>query len=368
MASPSPEQILEALRPIEDPDFKRSIVELGFIKDLEIDGGRVAFKIELTTPACPVKEQFREAASRAVSALPGVDRVEVEMTANTRATPQAPDAPEGLAGVKNIIAVASGKGGVGKSTVSVNLAFGLQQSGARVGLLDCDVYGPSVPLMTAASGKPAVSADRKIMPLDVNGVRLMSIGFLAGEDAPVIWRGPMVHGIIRQFLSDVDWGELDYLVLDMPPGTGDAALTVTQTAPLAGAVIVTTPQEVSLIDARKGLQMFRRVNVPVLGIVENMSYFVPPDLPDRRYNIFGEGGGERASQELGVPLLVQIPIQPDVVEAGDSGKPTIVANPGSPAGEAFALLVGSVARKVALLHVDAPPVLGGNIEWVNTPG
>jgi ATP-binding protein involved in chromosome partitioning len=315
-----------------------------------------------------VKEQFREAASRAVSALAGVDAVEVEMTANTRAAPRTPDAPEGLAGVKNIIAVASGKGGVGKSTVSVNLAYGLQQSGARVGLLDCDVYGPSVPLMTAASGRPAVTPERKIIPLEVGGVKLMSIGFLAGDDAPVIWRGPMVHGLISQFLADVDWGELDYLVLDMPPGTGDAALTVTQNAPLAGAVIVTTPQEVALIDARKGLQMFQRVNVPVLGIVENMSYFVPPDLPDRRYQIFGEGGGKRAAQELGVPLLVQVPLQPDVVEAGDSGKPTLVANPGSPAGEAFAQLAGIVARKVALLHVDAPPVLGGNIEWVNTPG
>ncbi len=368
MASPSPDQILEALRPIEDPDFKRSIVDLGFVKNIEIDGGRVAFRIELTTPACPVKDQFREAASRAVSALPGVEEVVVEMTADTRAASRAPDAPEGLARVKNIIAVASGKGGVGKSTVSVNLAYGLHQSGARVGLLDCDVYGPSVPLMTAASGAPEITADRKIMPIEVQGVRLMSIGFLAGKDAPVIWRGPMVHGIIKQFLSDVEWGELDYLVLDMPPGTGDAALTVTQIAPLAGAIIVTTPQEVSVIDARKGLQMFRRVNVPVLGIVENMSYFIPPDLPDRRYAIFGEGGGERAAKELGVPLLVQIPLQPDVVEAGDTGKPTLIANPGSPAGEAFALLTGSVARKVAMLYAEAPPVLGGNIEWVNTPG
>ena len=368
MANPSPEQVLEALRPIEDPDFKRSIVDLGFIKDLEIDAGRVSFKIELTTPACPVKEQFREAASRAVSALAGVDEVEVEMTANTRAAARSPDAPEGLAQVKNIVAVASGKGGVGKSTISVNLAFGLLASGARVGLLDCDVYGPSIPLMTATSGKPAVTPDHKIHPLDVRGLKLMSIGFLAGEDAPVIWRGPMVHGIIRQFLSDVEWGELDYLVLDMPPGTGDAALTVTQTAPLAGALIVTTPQEVAVIDARKGLQMFRRVNVPVLGIVENMSYFIPPDLPDRRYPIFGQGGGERAARELGVPLLAQVPLQPDVVEAGDSGKPTLVANPDSPAGRVFADLVGSVARKLAVLHADAPPVLGGNIEWVNTPG
>ena len=366
--SRAPDAVLDARRPSEDPDFNRSIVDLGFVKDISIEDGRVAFKIELTTPACPVKEQFRDAARRAVSALPGVTGVEVEMTAHTRGAAQSPDAPEGLSRVKNIVAVASGKGGVGKSTVSVNLAFGLQASGARVGLLDCDVYGPSVPLMTGVSGKPGVTAERKILPLETHGIQLMSIGFLAGEDAPVIWRGPMVHGIIRQFLGDVEWGELDYLVLDMPPGTGDAALTVTQTAPLAGAVIVTTPQEVSVIDARKGLQMFRRVNVPVLGIVENMAFFVPPDLPDRKYYIFGQGGGQRACDELGVPLLAQIPLQPDVVEAGDSGKPTVVTNPGSPAGEAFVALAGLVARKLSLLHAEAPPVLGGNIEWVNTPG
>ncbi len=371
MAQLTPAAVLEALRPIQDPDFHRSIVDLGFVKDLEIEGGRVSFRIELTTPACPVKEQFREAAERAVRGLPGVSEVAVEMTANTRGgSAGAPGKaiPDGVRDVKNIVAVASGKGGVGKSTVAANLAVALGQTGASVGLLDCDVYGPSVPLMLATRGEPEVTVDRKIVPKQGYGLRLMSIGFLAGENAPVIWRGPMVHGVIRQFLQDVLWGELDYLVLDMPPGTGDAALTLVQSAPIAGAVIVTTPQEVALIDARKGLKMFQRVNVPVLGIVENMAYFTPPDLPDRRYCIFGEGGGARAAEELGVDLLVQVPLQPDVVQAGDEGKPTVLSSPDSPAAQAFRQLAGTVARKLSMLHVEAPPMLDANIQWVNTPG
>ena len=282
--------VLTALRPIVDPDFNRSIVDLGFVKGIDIQGGRVSFRIELTTPACPVKEQFQRAAERAVGALPGVDEVHVTMTANTRGSRPETAASEVLPGVRNVIAVASGKGGVGKSTIAANLAVALAQTGAKVGLLDCDVYGPSVPLMMATHGEPEVTPERKIVPKEGYGMKLMSIGFLAGEGAPVIWRGPMVHGVIRQFLTEVDWGELDYLVLDMPPGTGDAALTLTQTAPLSGAIIVTTPQEVALIDARKGLKMFQRVNVPVLGIVENMSWFECPDCGSR-HAIFGSGGG-----------------------------------------------------------------------------
>jgi ATP-binding protein involved in chromosome partitioning len=368
---PTQAQVLEALRPIQDPDFHRSIVDLGFVKELEVERGCVSFRIELTTPACPVKEQFREAAERAVRALPGVREVRVEMTANTRGGSGASAGkaiPDGVRDVKNIVAVASGKGGVGKSTVAANLALALAEAGAAVGLLDCDVYGPSVPLMLATRGEPEVTADRKIVPKQAYGLAVMSIGFLAGENAPVIWRGPMVHGVIRQFLQDVLWGELDYLILDMPPGTGDAALTLVQSAPIAGAVIVTTPQEVALIDARKGLKMFQRVNVPVLGIVENMAFFVPPDLPDHRYAIFGEGGGARAAAELGVDLLVQVPIQPDVVQAGDEGKPTVVSQPRSPAAQAFRELAGTVARKLSLLHAEAPPLLDANIQWVNTPG
>jgi ATP-binding protein involved in chromosome partitioning len=360
-------EVLEALRPIQDPDFNRSIVDLGFIKGLSIAGGRVSFKIELTTPACPVKEQFEAAARQAVAALPGVSAVDVEMTANTRGASRPAQGSDLLPGVKNTIAVASGKGGVGKSTVAVNLALALRATGARVGLLDVDVYGPSIPLMLDVSGRPHVTPERKIVPKESFGLKLMSIGFLAGEDAPVIWRGPMVHGVVRQFLADVEWGELDYLVLDLPPGTGDAALTLVQSAPLSGAVIVTTPQEVSLIDARKGLKMFERVQVPVLGIVENMSHFVCPSC-DERHFIFGEGGGARAAAELGVPQLVQIPLQPDVVWSGDHGRPTVVDQPDSPAARAFTELAGILARKLSLLHAEAPPILDANIEWVNTPG
>jgi ATP-binding protein involved in chromosome partitioning len=368
MAELTEDEILNALRPIQDPDFNRSIVDLGFVKRVVIDAGRVSFTIELTTPACPVKEQFQQAARDAVLALDGVESVDVEMTADTRRGPRTAQAEQLLPGVRNLVAVASGKGGVGKSTVAVNLALALKQTGARVGLLDVDVYGPSIPLMLDVSGKPQVTPDRKIVPKQSYGLSLMSIGFLAGENAPVIWRGPMVHGIVRQFLADVDWGELDYLILDLPPGTGDAALTLVQTAPLSGAVIVTTPQEVALIDARKGLAMFQRVNVPVLGIVENMSFFIPPDMPDRKYFLFGEGGGARAAEELGVDLLVQIPLQPDVVVSGDTGRPTVIAEPESPAAQAFTALAGLVARKLSLLHAEAPPVLDSNIEWVNTPG
>ncbi len=365
MSQISETDVLDALRPIVDPDFHRSIVELGFVKDIEIDGDRVAFKIELTTPACPVKAEFERQANEAVAALPGVATVDVTMTSNTRGASRASN-PDVLPGVKNIVAVASGKGGVGKSTVSVNLALALRDSGAEVGLLDADIYGPSIPLMLDVRGQPQITPDRKIVPKEALGLRCMSIGFLAGEDAPVIWRGPMVHGVIKQFLSDVDWGELDYLVLDLPPGTGDAVLTICQGAPLSGAVIVTTPQEVALIDARKGLKMFERVNVPVLGIVENMSWFTCPKC-DERHALFGEGGGGRAAKELGVELLGQIPLQPDVVRAGDEGHPTVLSSPDSPAGTAFFEIAGMVARKLSLLNAEAPPILDSNIEWVNTP-
>lgn len=355
-------QILNALRPIVDPDFNRSIVDLGFVKEIEIRGGDVSFKIELTTPACPVKEQFREAAQTAVGALSGVTSVDVTMTANTRGRTRGPAGgadtaqEEILPGVKNVIAVASGKGGVGKSTVASNLAIALAQTGAEVGLLDCDIYGPSIPLMLATHGEPSITPERKMIPKIGYGMKLMSIGFLTGDDAPVIWRGPMVHGVIRQFLTDVVWGELDYLVLDLPPGTGDAVLTLTQMAPLSGAVIVTTPQEVALIDARKGLKMFQRVNVPVLGIVENMSGFICPNC-DVRHPIFGEGGAARAAEDLGVPMLGQIPLQPDMVDAGDSGKPIVASAPESPAGRAFRALAGEVARSLSIRNADATPPL-----------
>jgi ATP-binding protein involved in chromosome partitioning len=367
----TPEQVLAALRPIVDPDFGKSIVDLGFVKNLAIDGPRVSFDIELTTPACPVKAEFERAARERVAALPGVAEVAVTMTANTRGRHAAAARPQGeiLPGVRNVIAVASGKGGVGKSTVAVNLALALRASGAKVGILDADVYGPSLPLLTGVTGRPE-TAERRILPHEGHGLKLMSMGFFLTEDSPVIWRGPMVHGLIRQFLTDVDWGELDYLVLDLPPGTGDAALTLTQQAPISGAVIVTTANDLSLIDARKGLAMFEKVSVPVLGIVENMSYFVPPDLPpdspERRYYIFGKGGGERVARELGVEFLGEVPIDPRVVEGGDQGKPILAYAPDSPPAVALREIAGKVARKLAVLAESTPKIADANITWVSS--
>ena len=251
--------VLETLKSVKDPDLHRDIVSLGFIKDLKVEGGTVRFNLELTTPACPVKDQLKQECEEKVRRLPGVSKVEVKMSAQVKGRPSFETASV-LPGVRNIIAIASGKGGVGKSTVAANLALAFAKTGAQVGLLDCDVYGPSIPLMFGLVGKqPQVSQDQKIMPLGACGIRIMSIGFLTNDQSPVIWRGPMVHQILQQFLTRVQWGELDYLMLDLPPGTGDAQLTLTQTTSLSGAVIVTTPQEVSLIDARKGLQMFQKV-------------------------------------------------------------------------------------------------------------
>ena len=363
MAPVTEAAVLDALRPIIDPDFGRSIVELGFIKNLVVEGGRVAFDIELTTPACPVKEEFQRSAQERVAALEGVSQVEVRMTADTRGRAPQPDA-EVLPGVRNTVAVASGKGGVGKSTVAINLALALAESGSRVGVMDADVYGPSLPLLTGVHGRPRAE-ERRIHPHEAAGLKLMSMGFFLDDDSPVIWRGPMVHGLVRQFLTDVEWGELDYLVIDMPPGTGDAALTLTQMAPLSGALIVTTANDLSLIDARKGLAMFQKVNVPVLGIVENMSYFTPPDLPDRRYHLFGKGGGERTAQELGVDFLGEVPIDPRIVEGGDKGRPIVLDAPDSEAARVFRELAGGVARKLAVLAETTPQVADANISWVS---
>ncbi len=367
MSTVTEAQLLEALRPIIDPDFGKSIVDLGFVKDIRIDGDRVAFAIELTTPACPVKAEFEREARERAGALPGVAHVEVEMTANTRgAAPR--QTGDVLPGVRNTIAVASGKGGVGKSTTAVNLALSLQASGARVGLMDADVYGPSLPLLLGVQAQPTTveRKDRKvILPLEAQGLKVMSMGFFVTDSSPIIWRGPMVHGLIRQFLTDVEWGELDYLVIDLPPGTGDAALTLTQQAPLSGAVIVTTANDLSIIDARKGLAMFEKVDVPVLGIVENMSYFVPPDLPDRRYYIFGEGGGKRVADELGVDFLGEVPIDPRVVEGGDAGRPVVAHATDSEAARCLTAIAGRVARKLAVLAEDGPKVADANITWVS---
>jgi ATP-binding protein involved in chromosome partitioning len=368
MSQPTEAQVLEALRPIVDPDFGRSIVDLGFVRDVAIDAGQVSLRIVLTTPACPVKAEFEREARQRIAALPGVSSVAVTMAAETRGRTARPAAGEVLPGVRNTIAVASGKGGVGKSNTAVNLALALADAGAQVGLLDADVYGPSLPTLLGVTGRPGSEerGDRKvILPLEQHGLKLMSMGFFITENSPVIWRGPMVHGLIRQFLGDVEWGELDYLVIDLPPGTGDAALTLTQQAPLSGAVIVTTPNDLSVVDARKALKMFEKVNVPVLGVIENMAWFSPPDLPGRRYYIFGRGGGARLAEELGAPFLGEVPIDPRIAEGGDLGRPIVRFAPDSEAAAAFRELAGNVARRLSVLAARTPAIADPSITWVS---
>lgn len=343
------DDVLNALRRIIDPDLHRDIVQLGFVKHLRVCGGVVAFDIELTTPACPVKAQMESQAREFVGALPGVSQVNVTMTSQVRS--HFTEDREYLASVKNVIAVASGKGGVGKSTVAANVALALAKTGAAVGLMDADVYGPSVPIMMGVSERPEVSVDQKILPLENHGLKLMSIGFLADDRAPIIWRGPMVGKLLQQFMSDVAWGDLDYLVMDLPPGTGDAQLTLCQTATLSGAVIVTTPQEVALEDVTRAIRMFEKVNVPVLGIVENMSYYVCSHC-GHRDEVFLHGGGQRAAETLGVPFLGEIPLDPQICLGGDNGVPIVVGNPESPQTAAFFGIAGRVAASLSTLAME----------------
>jgi ATP-binding protein involved in chromosome partitioning len=350
MSELRPDDILDALRAVRDPDLHRDIVDLGFVKDLRLDGGRVAFTIELTTPACPVREQMEAQARQIVAALPGVRDVQVRMTAQVRAG-SGSSVPE-IAGVRNLVAVASGKGGVGKSTVAVNLALALQQDGARVGLLDADIYGPSIPIMMGTQASPPGMQGNQILPVEKHGLRLMSVGFLAGPEAPIVWRGPMVHKMVSQFLGAVAWGELDYLVVDLPPGTGDAQLTLTQAAPLSGAVIVTTPQDVALEDVYRGVRMFEQVKVPILGIVENMSFFACSNCGHRE-EIFAHGGGRRAAEKYAVPFLGEIPILPAIRAAGDRGVPIVAADPKSPAAEAFRAVARNCAAQLSTIAFKA---------------
>jgi len=342
------QSILEVLRPVQDPELRKSLVELNMIRNVQVDQGNVQFTLVLTTPACPLREFIVEDCERAVKTLPGVESVQVEVTAETPQQKALPDR-QGIAGVRNILAVSSGKGGVGKSTVAVNVAVALAQAGAKVGLLDADIYGPNTPTMlglTAAEVK--VQQGDILEPAFNYGVRLVSMGFLIDPDQPVIWRGPMLNGIIRQFLYQVNWGDLDYLLVDMPPGTGDAQLTLAQAVPMAGAVIVTTPQTVALQDARRGLRMFQQMQVPVLGIVENMSYFVPPDLPDRQYDIFGSGGGQKTSEELGLPLLGCVPLEMALRQGGDRGIPIVIDAPESASAQALRDVAQQVAARVSV--------------------
>ena len=338
--------ILDGLRQIKDPDLHKDIVTLGFIKDLKIDGGDVSFRIVLTTPACPVKAEMESAAREIVGSIPGVSSVSVTMDA---------EVPKGrglgdkvvIEGVRNIIAVSSGKGGVGKSTVAVNLAVSLALDGARVGLMDADVYGPNVPIMLGASdARPEVDVN-KLVPIEAYGVKVMSMALLQPGDKPMIVRGPILHGLVKQFLSDVKWGELDYLIVDMPPGTGDVQLSLAQLVPVQGAVLVTTPQEVAIVDVRRAIRMFETVAIPVLGVVENMSYFIAPDTGNR-YNIFGEGGGEKLAETYHVPFLGKMPLGIEVREGGDKGVPVVVSQPDSPQSKAFRRVAEEVARQVSI--------------------
>lgn len=343
--------VLEVLRPVQDPELRKSLVELNMIRNVKIEEGEVSFTLVLTTPACPLREFIVEDCQKAVRQLPGVKNVLVDVTAETPQQKSLPDRT-GIPGVKNIIAVSSGKGGVGKSTVAANVAVALAQTGAKVGLIDADIYGPNAPTMLGlADAQLKVRQTSKgdiLEPAFNHGVKLVSMAFLIDKDQPVIWRGPMLNGIIRQFLYQVDWGELDYLIVDMPPGTGDAQLTLIQAAPMAGAVIVTTPQNVALLDSRKGLKMFQQLGVSVLGIVENMSYFIPPDLPDRQYDIFGSGGGEKTSAELGVPLLGCVPLEIPLRQGGDRGIPIVVAEPDSASAKALSAIAKQIAAKVSV--------------------
>ena len=343
MSGVTKEQVLAALSKVQDPELHRDLVSLNMIQDVSVTGDQVAFTVMLTTPACPLKNRIEQDARAAVMAIPGVSKAEIKMSANVPADGRVRGLVE--LPIRNAIAVGSGKGGVGKTTVAVNTAVVLAQMGARVGLLDADIYGPNVPTMMGVDRLPPPRAE-KLLPAEAYGVKVMSIGFLVKANQPLIWRGPMLHSAIRQFLTDVEWGELDYLVVDLPPGTGDAALSLAQSLPLTGGVIVTLPQQVSLDDARRGLEMFRQLDVPVLGVVENMSFL---ELPDgTRMDIFGAGGGERMAREAGVPFLGAVPIDSSVRSGGDSGQPVTVANPESAVSKALRAVSMEIAAKVSI--------------------
>lgn len=360
------EQINNALSVIIDPDLNKDIVTLGFVRNIEIKGTMVALEINLTTPACPVKEAFKKQAEEALLKIPGLEKAEVNMTATTRSIKAEIDnTPLALKGVKNIIAVASGKGGVGKSTTAVNLAFALRRTGAKVGLLDADVYGPSIPKMIKIDTKASMAQGNNVIPPECDGIKLISVGMFSEGDKANILRGPMAGGLIKQFLTMVSWGELDYLIIDYPPGTGDIQLTLSQTAPISGAVIVTTPQEVSLIDVRKAISMFKTMKVPVLGIIETMSYFIC-DGCDKKHYLFNQGGGERLMREYGVPLLASIPVDPETSRSGDDGKPQVRDCPESNTAKAYIEAAGAVARQIAILSSNDDGGLSSfSLGWKN---
>jgi ATP-binding protein involved in chromosome partitioning len=345
--------VLEALKGVKYPGYSRDIVSFGLVKQVAANAGAVTVQLELTSHNPPVAAQLKQACEQAVKALPGVTMAYVEV--RMPAAPSGPGAAEAptpgalpqqnrVPGLKRIVAVASGKGGVGKSTCSVNLACALRHLGARVGLLDCDIYGPSIPLMMGIRTRPTISEQEKMIPPANYGVKLMSMGFLIDGDQPVIWRGPMIMKTIQQFFHAVEWGELDYLLVDLPPGTGDAQLSLCQTVPLDGGVIVTTPQEASLGVVRKGIAMFQKVNVPILGLVENMSYFTAPD--GKRLEIFGHGGGREEAARQGVPFLGEVPLFTEIRAGGDEGRPVVVASPADPPAQAFLQIAGQLRAQL----------------------
>jgi ATP-binding protein involved in chromosome partitioning len=342
---PTQEQVLTALRTVIDPDLHKDLVTLGMIKDVKIDGPRVSFTVELTTPACPLKEEIERMCREAVGAIPGVGDIAIEMTANVRAnTGRGIPQQQVIPGVKNIIAIASGKGGVGKSTVSANVACALAQMGASVGLMDADIYGPSIPIiMGVEDAAPQTDAKKeRLLPIEQYGVKIISMGFLQPPGSAVIWRGPMIAKAVQQFLRDVDWGDLDYLVVDLPPGTGDAQLTLAQAIPLSGAVVVMTPQDLAAAVAVKAVAMFKRLDVPILGIVENMSYFLCPTC-NSRHDIFSHGGGEQAAEALQVPFFGGIPLAAAIGSEADEGTPSVVISPDGP----YALIFREIAERIA---------------------
>lgn len=353
------EKVLEALSYVEEPDLKKDLVSLNMIRDVEISGKEVSFTVVLTTPACPLKALIEKACINAI--IHYVDKealVKVNMTSNV--TSRRNDEGAILPGVRNIIAVASGKGGVGKSTVAANLAIALAKNGARVGLIDADIFGPSQPMMFGVENEQLFVNEKNgktfMLPAEKYGVKLLSIGFLTDPDQAVVWRGPMASKALRQLFTDAEWGELDYMLIDLPPGTSDIHLTLVSMVPVTGAIIVSTPQNVALADARKGIAMFRMnsINVPVLGLVENMAYFTPSELPDNKYYIFGKDGAKNLAEKLNIPMLGQIPLVQSICEGGDSGHPAAL-DENSPTGKAFMDLAKSVAQQVAIRNANMDP-------------